>query len=428
MDGIEYAVKIFKTSILVFKDRDKYVSGEFRFRNGYCKSNPRKMVRTWAEKEMRNLKRLQSAGIPSPVPHLLKAHVLIMDFLGKDGWCACRLKDADLTVDQLHECYKTIVIDMRRMYHECNLVHGDLSEYNLLWHEERPVIIDVSQSVEHAHPFANDFLRKDVTNITDFFMRKGLQVLSKTELFNFVTDKYLFSSKNNDAVAPMEAMREKLDEVMAASESKREECVDEDREQLDTVDEAVFLQSYIPTSLNEIANPYKEMERMQKGGRETVFQNAIETMLGAGIRPVEEEEEEEDVSVAGDEDDDKADSDIEKELRALEGGLGATDGELTEGVSKSARKVSTPTAEEGEERDSDSEDGSDSDSEYGSSDEEGDGKYRRQLPTRDDPDARKREKDARREAKKLSKAAKATKRLTKIPKHQKKRSIKAGKK
>ena len=46
------------------------------------------------------------------------------------------------------------------MYHECNLVHGDLSEYNILWHDGRPVIIDVSQSVEHAHPFATEFLRK----------------------------------------------------------------------------------------------------------------------------------------------------------------------------------------------------------------------------------------------------------------------------
>jgi hypothetical protein len=69
-DGQEYAVKIFKTSILVFKDRDRYVSGEYRFRNGYCKSNPRKMVRTWAEKEMRNLKRLVTAGILCPVPRL----------------------------------------------------------------------------------------------------------------------------------------------------------------------------------------------------------------------------------------------------------------------------------------------------------------------------------------------------------------------
>lgn len=54
----EYAVKIFKTSILVFKDRERYVSGEYRFRNGHCKGNPRKMVKLWAEKEVRNLKRL----------------------------------------------------------------------------------------------------------------------------------------------------------------------------------------------------------------------------------------------------------------------------------------------------------------------------------------------------------------------------------
>ncbi|XP_037532604.1 serine/threonine-protein kinase RIO1 [Nematolebias whitei] len=57
--GDSRAVKIYKTSILLFKDRHKYVSGEFRFRHGYCKGNPRKMVRTWAEKEMRNLIRLE---------------------------------------------------------------------------------------------------------------------------------------------------------------------------------------------------------------------------------------------------------------------------------------------------------------------------------------------------------------------------------
>lgn len=50
--GEQFAIKIYKTSILVFKDRDRYVSGEFRFRSGYCKSNPRKMVKVWAEKEV----------------------------------------------------------------------------------------------------------------------------------------------------------------------------------------------------------------------------------------------------------------------------------------------------------------------------------------------------------------------------------------
>lgn len=83
--GDSRAIKIYKTSILLFKDRDKYVSGEFRFRHGYCKGNPRKMVRTWAEKEMRNLIRLQTAGIPSPEPLLLRSHVLLMSFIGKDN-------------------------------------------------------------------------------------------------------------------------------------------------------------------------------------------------------------------------------------------------------------------------------------------------------------------------------------------------------
>lgn len=81
----DYAIKIYKTSILVFKDRDKYVTGEYRFRHGYCKHNPRKMVRTWAEKEMRNLVRMYTNGINVPEPILLKSHVLVMTFIGKNG-------------------------------------------------------------------------------------------------------------------------------------------------------------------------------------------------------------------------------------------------------------------------------------------------------------------------------------------------------
>lgn len=94
----EYAVKIFKTSILVFKDRERYVAGEYRFRNGHCKGNPRKMVKLWAEKEVRNLKRLSLCqAIKVPVPHIFKNNVILMDFIGTDGVAAPRLKDAPLT-------------------------------------------------------------------------------------------------------------------------------------------------------------------------------------------------------------------------------------------------------------------------------------------------------------------------------------------
>lgn len=51
-------MKVYKIFILIFKDRDRYVIGEFRFRYGYCKYNFRKMVKIWVEKEMRNLIRM----------------------------------------------------------------------------------------------------------------------------------------------------------------------------------------------------------------------------------------------------------------------------------------------------------------------------------------------------------------------------------
>lgn len=50
------------------------------------------MVRLWAEKEMRNLMRMYSAGLPVPQPILLRSHVLMMSFVGKDGWPAPKLK------------------------------------------------------------------------------------------------------------------------------------------------------------------------------------------------------------------------------------------------------------------------------------------------------------------------------------------------
>ena len=68
------------------------MTGDYRFKTGFCKSNPRKMVKSWAEKEMRNLMRLHTAGIRCPRPVQLRMHVLVMDFIGADGRAAPRLK------------------------------------------------------------------------------------------------------------------------------------------------------------------------------------------------------------------------------------------------------------------------------------------------------------------------------------------------
>ena len=184
----EYAVKIYKTSILIFKDRERYVNGEFRFRKGYCKSNPRKMVTLWAEKEMRNLRRIQVSGIPAPSPILCKSHILLMTFIGKGGIPAPRLKDAlHIDIQGYYDCYLQILNIMRKLFHECKLVHADLSEYNILYYDRVLYLIDVSQSVEHDHPMSLHFLRRDCVNINNYFAKKGVTVLSTRDIFDFVT-------------------------------------------------------------------------------------------------------------------------------------------------------------------------------------------------------------------------------------------------
>ena len=82
----------------------RYVVGDTRFTR-YSKSNPRKMVKLWAEKEMRNLVRLRAAGIAAPAPTQLRMHVLAMEFLGADGVAAPRLKDAGLPLARLRSAY-----------------------------------------------------------------------------------------------------------------------------------------------------------------------------------------------------------------------------------------------------------------------------------------------------------------------------------
>ncbi|VDC04442.1 unnamed protein product [Peniophora sp. CBMAI 1063] len=256
-EGAHLALKIYKTSILVFKDRDKYVSGEHRFRRGYSRRNPRKMVRLWAEKEMRNLRRLVAAGIPCPTPIEVRENVLVMSFLGDEqGWASPRLKDAELDQEAYTRLYKELVLAIRTLFHSCKLVHADLSEYNILYHAGHLCIIDVSQSVEHDHPAAFDFLRSDLGNVEDFFGRGGARTMGLRRTFDFVTREKL---DDEDAGAV-------FDEWLAAAPSK-EEGADELTLQEDAHEESVFRQSYIPRSLNDLLNPERDAGAVQSGAR-----------------------------------------------------------------------------------------------------------------------------------------------------------------
>ena len=265
---LQRAIKVYKTSILVFKDRDKYVSGEYRFKQGYNKSSNRAMVKVWAEKEMRNLRRIHAAGIPCPEPIYLRLHVLTMGFLGsKKGTPAPRLKDVHLEGDDAEARWKLLYLQllghMRVLYQSCRLVHADLSEYNILYHGEKLWIIDVSQSVEHDHPKSLEFLRMDIKNVTEFFGRKGVDTLLERAVFGFITTP-------DGGVDPpdIEITLQKLYE----NHNTSEEVDDAEKE----IDNEVFRNQYIPQTLEQVYDVERDAEEIgRSGGDALIYRNLL---------------------------------------------------------------------------------------------------------------------------------------------------------
>uniref|UniRef100_A0A1D2A9U5 Serine/threonine-protein kinase RIO1 n=2 Tax=Auxenochlorella protothecoides TaxID=3075 RepID=A0A1D2A9U5_AUXPR len=249
--GEELAIKVYKTSILVFKDRDRYVVGDSRFQR-YCKSNPRKMVKMWAEKELRNLARLHAAGVRAPQPLQLRMHVLAMQFLGSGGVAAPRLRDAGLPPARMRQAYGEMVLLIRTMYQKCRLVHADLSEYNVLVHQNELWIIDVSQSVEPDHPRAFDFLREDCLHVNDYFRRQGVATLTVKELFDFAVDPAVTDDNLDDTMdALMQLAAGRPIDTSSAPDS--------------SVADAVWAQAFIPKKLDEVANHERDHARLQAG-------------------------------------------------------------------------------------------------------------------------------------------------------------------
>ncbi|KAG8896460.1 protein kinase rio1, partial [Tulasnella sp. 408] len=333
------ALKIYKTSILVFKDRDRYVTGEHRFRRGYAKHNPRKMVRLWAEKEMRNLKRLTDANVRCPEPIEVRENVLVMQFLGDaEGWASPRLKDANVPSEVLPSLYAELLITVRVLYHVCRLVHADLSEYNILFHRSHLYMIDVSQSVEHDHPHALEFLRTDLTNVDEWFKKRGVRTLGLRRSFDFVvsSDENLGLGKlveeedvptlvplvepspqappagdgasneahSTESTAEIEHPKYAKTVEYKALEKTLENWLSEDSRptpvsnqsggnpppRTDSAvdhaqEDAVFRSSYIPRTLNEVVDPERDAEILRRGEGKSLIYDGV---IGVAARPVKE--------------------------------------------------------------------------------------------------------------------------------------------
>lgn len=178
-EGAELAIKIYYTSTADFRGgMIKYIQGDPRFKR--FRKSPRGIIYTWTQKEYKNLQLAEEAGVNSPRPIAFQRNILVMTFIGVDGVSAPLLRELQPTNPT--DFYLRLLNEMKLLYIKAGLVHGDLSEYNIMVWEETPVIFDVSQALLISHPLADSLLQRDIANINQNFRRFKIDVFEQEKL------------------------------------------------------------------------------------------------------------------------------------------------------------------------------------------------------------------------------------------------------
>jgi len=124
----------------------------------------------WQSAEVDALYRLADAGVRVPKPHNFCEGVLLMELVtDANGDAAPRLNDVQLSAQDALRYHAALIMEVVRML--CaGVVHGDLSEFNILMAADGPVIIDLPQAVDAAgNNHAQRMLMRDVTNLRQYF-------------------------------------------------------------------------------------------------------------------------------------------------------------------------------------------------------------------------------------------------------------------
>ncbi len=173
-EGKRVAVKIYRTYTTEFRRIWEYLAADPRV--GYLPKDMRKLVFVWTRREFKNLQRAIKYAVRVPEPVIFRNNVLVMEFIG-DELPAPRLKDIERELEprDFEELYDFTMRVIERLWKRGDMVHGDLSEYNILLHDG-PVVIDWSQATVKRNRMSVELLKRDLRNVINYFGRKGVDV------------------------------------------------------------------------------------------------------------------------------------------------------------------------------------------------------------------------------------------------------------
>ena len=130
----------------------------------------------WVQEEFRQMQHLYQHGVRVPKAIAVSGVALVMEFIGdKDGNPAPRISDLRMERAEAEEAFRQSVQNLKLIV-KAGRVHGDYSTFNILWHEEKAVVIDFPQVMEFKNnPAAEAFLKRDIQSLCKSFLKQGVK-------------------------------------------------------------------------------------------------------------------------------------------------------------------------------------------------------------------------------------------------------------
>ena len=169
-DGEIRIVKIYRLQTCDFNRMYDYIKVDPRY--SALSSKRRDVIFAWAHREYRNLLKAREAEVRVPTPYAVLQNILVIEFIGDEDGAARKLKDVKPAEPE--KFFKETVEQIRKLY-KAGLVHADLSGFNILNFNEKPVLIDMSQTTPLDDANAREYLKRDVHNICTLFKKWGVK-------------------------------------------------------------------------------------------------------------------------------------------------------------------------------------------------------------------------------------------------------------
>lgn len=183
-DGSKVAVKIYRLENCNFNKMYEYISQDARYLN--LKGQKRRIIFSWTQREYRNLLKARDQ-IRVPAPLAFKDNIVVMEYIDDFEDAAPKLKDAQ--IDDPQKTFQTIIDMVYSLVLDAGIVHGDLSEFNILLQGDQPVFIDFSQGTATDSPNAPALLQRDLNVLCRFFAKFGVKKDSKEIYDDIVAQK-----------------------------------------------------------------------------------------------------------------------------------------------------------------------------------------------------------------------------------------------